>query len=767
MAEATAYQVIGTRPIRPDGADKVTGRALYGADVRMTGMLYGKVLRSPHAHAVIKSINTSKAEALPGVKAVVTSKDLPQAPDKIANLGEGAVNLKFLSNNVLAHEKVLYKGHAIAAVAATSVHIAEEAVGLIEVEYEEHKPVLRVLDSIKEEAPILHDGLTTTSLGQKTDKVSNIASHYQFKLGDPAKGFQEADLIIERDLDTATVHQGYIEPHNATALWNEDGHLTVWTSTQGAFVVQRQTSEILGIPVSQVSVIPMEIGGGFGGKIPVYLEPVAALLSRKSGRPVKIVMSRIEEFEATGPTPASHIKVKMGATKDGRIIAAEAALYFEAGAFPGSPVTAGGMCIFAPYSIPNMQVDGYDVLVNKPKTTAYRAPGATNAAYAAETVIDEIAEKLNIDPLQLRVINGAKEGDRRVDGPAHAHIGYLETVHAALEHEHYATPLVGPNRGRGVASGFWFNVGLQSSVVINVNADGTVNLVEGSTDIGGTRASIAMQAAEVLGIPYESVRPTVVGTDGVGYTDVTGGSRTTFATGYAAHDAAQDVIRQMKERVAARWHADKQKEFEGETMPEMAHIGPEDVEYSGGVFRCTKDSDKTMTFKEMAGMMPRTGGPITGRATVQPRGVGGAFATHIVDVEVDPDTGKVTILRYTAVQDVGKAIHPSYVEGQIQGGTVQGIGWALNEEFVYRADGAMANASFLDYRMPTTLDLPMIETVLVEVANPGHPFGVRGVGEVPIVPPPAAIANAIYRATGKRMTQLPMSPAYILSQTKG
>ena len=759
MAEATAaYKVIGTRPVRPDGADKVTGRAIYGADMRLTGMLHGKVLRSPHAHARIKSIDTSKAKALPGVWAVVTAHDMPKAEDRMANLGEMSVNVKHLSNNALAYDKVLYRGHAVAAVAATNVHVAEEALKLIEVDYEVLPAALDVLDAMKDDAPVLHEDLKSTELGQQTDKVSNVVNHFQFKLGEPDKGFEEADVVIEREFDTATVHQGYIEPHNATAMWNEEGHLSVWTSTQGAFVVQRQVAEVLGISVSQVSVTPCEIGGGFGGKISVYLEPVAAVLSRQTGRPVKIIMSRIEEFEGTGPTPASHIKVKMGATKDGRIVAAEADLMYEAGAFPGSPVAAGAMCIFSPYAIPNMTVDGYDVVVNKPKTAAYRAPGATNAAFASETIIDEIAEQLGMDPLEIRRLNGAKEGDRQVHGPAYPRIGYLETVHAALEHEHYQSPVDGPNRGRGVASGFWFNVGFQSSVVINVNSDGTVSLVEGSTDIGGTRASIAMQAAETLGIPYEDVRPSVAGTDGVGYTDVTGGSRTTFATGYAAYEAAQDVIRQMRERAVERWNRESE---EGDSV---AQLTADDVSYSDGVFRCAKDPGKNITFKEMAEMMPRTGGPITGRATSQPRGVGGAFATHVVDVEVDPDTGKVSILRYTATQDVGTAIHPSYVEGQIQGGAVQGIGWALNEEFVYNKDGNMVNASFLDYRMPTTLDLPMIDTVLVEVPNPGHPYGVRGVGEVPIVPPPAAIANAIYRATGKRMKNLPMSPTYVLSQ---
>jgi xanthine dehydrogenase molybdenum-binding subunit len=755
MAEATAdYKVIGTRPLRPDGADKVTGRAIYGGDVRMTGMLHGKILRSPHAHARIKRIDTSKAEALPGVKAVMTASDLPEPEDRMAAAGEVAVNLKYLAGNVMARNKALYKGHAVAAVAATNIHIAEEALGLIEVEYEILPPVMTVLDAMKDNAPILHDDLKMMEFGQQTDKIGNIANHFQFKLGEPEAGFKEADVIIEREFNTATVHQGYIEPHNATVLWGEDGHVNVWTSTQGQFVVQKQTSEVLGIPVSDVTVTPCEIGGGFGGKIPVYLEPVAAILSKKSGRPVKMIMSRIEEFDATGPTPGSNMRVKIGAKHDGKVVAAEAVLKFEAGAYPGSPVTAGAMCIFAPYAFPNMQVDGYDVVLNKPKTAAYRAPGATNAAFASETVMDELAEKLGMDPLELRQINGTKEGERQVTGVAFPRIGYMETVHAALEHEHYATPLTGPNRGRGVASGFWFNVGFQSSVVINVNSDGTVNLIEGSTDIGGTRASIAMQAAEALEIPYADVKPHVVNTDSIGYTDVTGGSRTTFATGYAAHDAALDVIAQMKGRCAGRWNSDE------------APVTADDVNYADGTFVNKKNAEQTMTFKEVAATLARTGGPLTGSATVQPRGVGGAFATHVVDVEVDPDTGKVKILRYTATQDVGTAIHPSYVEGQIQGGAAQGIGWALNEEFVYNDAGNMVNASFLDYRMPTSLDLPMIDTVLIEVPNPGHPYGVRGVGEVPIVPPPAALANAIYRATGKRMTDLPMSPSAVLNKIK-
>ncbi len=745
MSEKKEYKVIGTRPIRHDGVDKVTGRAIYGADFQITGLLHGRVLRSPHAHARIISIDTSRAEAHPGVKGVVTAQDLPEAADKIADLGEGAVSLKYLCDNILASDKALYKGHAIAAVAATNPHIAEEACSLIDVKYEVLPPVLEVREAMEPNAPILHETLRTSSLGETSDEPSNVASHLQFKKGELEKGFAEADVVIDREFVTGTVHQGYIEPHNATAHYNQDGHLTVWCSTQGAFTVREQLAEILQYPISKIKVVPLEIGGGFGGKINVYIKPVAALLAKKTGKPVKVLMNRADVFEGTGPTPASYITVKMGATNDGKITAAQTALYFEAGAYPGSPVGAGAMCIFAPYNIENVLIDGYDIVVNKPKTAPYRAPGATNAAFGSETVIDELAEQLNIDPLEIRLMNGAKEGDHRADGPVYPRIGFIETLEAAKEHPHYSSENGKKHHGRGIASGFWFNIGLESSVTISVNPDGTVNLVEGSTDIGGTRASIAMQAAEVLGIPAESVNPTVVDTSSIGYTAVTGGSRTTYATGYAAYEAAQDIVKQMIGRAAKIWDVEE-----------------ENVQFNDGEFSSINGKEEQISFRDLSARLGETGGPVVGRATMNPAGAGGAFATHIVDLTVDEDTGKVEILRYTATQDAGKAIHPSYVEGQIQGGVVQGIGWALNEEYIYNEEGTMTNASFLDYRMPTCLDLPMIDTVIVEVPNPGHPYGVRGVGEVPIVPPPAAIANAIYDAIGIRMTELPMSPDRLL-----
>ena len=747
IVDKPTYKVIGTRPIRHDGVDKVTGRAKYGADVKLAGMLQAAILRSPHAHARIKSIDTSGAEAIPGVRAVITGADFPEQGDRVVQLGEGAANMRHLSANVMARDKVLYKGHSVAAVAADNLHIAEQAIKEIKVEYELLPPVLDVRKAMEPTAEVLNDEIRTESIGAAPpaddSKPTNVAKHFLFEKGDIAAGFAAADVVVEREFDTTMVHQGYIEPHNATVLWNADGKVTVWMSTQGSFSARQQTAELLKIPVSNVKVVPMEIGGGFGGKISVYLPPVAALLSQKSGRPVKVVMSRSNVFEATGPTPGSAMRLKIGATKDGKLVAGEAWIAFEAGGYTGSPIGPACMCVFACYDLPNGRVEGFDVCVNKPRTNAYRAPGSTHVAFAIETLVDEVCRQLDADPAEFRIKNAAREGTRRGDGPVFARVGMVETVEAIQASDHYRSPKTGKFRGRGIASGFWFNCGMKSAASATVNPDGTVSLVEGSTDIGGSRAGIAMQLAETLGIAAEDVHPSVGDTDSVGYTDVTGGSRVTFATGIAAIEAAKDIQRQLVARAAILWDVDAAKiRYE-----EGAVVGPD---------------SKRLTFREIAAKVHTAGGAVIGRGTSSEANQGGAFATHCVDVEVDPELGKVQIVRYTAAQDAGTAIHPSYVEGQIQGGVVQGIGWALNEEYWYDSDGDMRNATYLDYRMPTCYDVPMIDTIVVEVPDPAHPYGVRGVGEVPICPPPAAIANAIYDAVGVRMHQLPMSPPRLL-----
>ena len=740
-ANSGQYKVIGTRPIRHDGIDKVVGRAKYGADYSAPGMVHGKILRSPYAHARIKSINAERALRMPGVRAVITHRDFAPLTGEVELQygGETAFDAYFYTLNLLAKDKVLYHGHAVAAVAAVSPHLAEEALELIEVEYEELPPVLDLIDAMKPDAPIL---LSEVRAQDDPNRATNVAGHFQFHRGDLEAGFKAADYVVEHVFDTTMVHQGYIEPHNALAIYQPDGHATVYCSTQGPFEIRMMCSKILGMDSGSIKVVPAEIGGGFGAKNYAYVEPLALLLSKKTGHPVKMVMTRAEVLRATGPTSGSKIKVKMGATKSGSITAAELWMAFEAGAFPGSQVGVACITGLAPYTIPNFQVDGYDVLVSKPKVQPYRAPGAGNAALGVESVIDELAGRCGIDPIEFRLKNAVREGSPTVPGPAFKRIGYVEVCEAIRNSPHYKSSLKGPNRGRGMATGFWINTGMESTATVNIHSDGTASLVTGSVDIGGTRAATAMCAAEVLGLRAEDVRPSVADTDSNGFTDITGGSRVAFATGLAAYQAAHDAVRQLKERAARLWE-----------------ISANDVEWIDGKAVSMKNGVAPMTLKELAKKLSRTGGPVTGRANVHPTGVGPTFAACLVDVEVDPETGKVDILRCTMALDAGKAIHPSYVEGQMQGGASQGIGWALNEEYVFDDRGVMRNASFLDYRMPTCLDLPLIDAIIVEVPNPGHPFGVRGVAEVPIVPPPAAVANAVSHAIGARVTQLPISPS--------
>jgi len=738
---------VGTRTVRPDGVDKVTGRARFGADFNLPGQLVGRVLRSPHAHARVVSIDTSKAEQLPGVKAVVTRADFADQPSEFIPAGEMMINYKDMVRNIMAREKVLYEGHPVAAVAATSTAVAKRAIKLIEVKYEVLPHVIDVVAAMKPDAPLLHDDLYTVGVEPKPDKPSNVAKRIEISQGDIEAGFAKADLIVEREFNTAAVHQGYIEPHAALASVSEDGSAEVWCTTQGHYIVRAHCARLLGLDIGKVRVTASEIGGGFGGKTVVYLEPLAVALSKKAKRPVKMVMSREEVFKCSGPTSGANVRVKLGATKSGQFVAAFAELKYQAGAFQGSPVQPGVMCAFAPYDIENVKVIGYDVVSNRPKVAAYRAPGAPISEFAVESVVDEIAKKLEIDPVELRLQNAAREGTKAAYGPKFGPIGLVDTLHAVEKTNHYTTPLE-PWQGRGVASGFWFNIGGETCASLTVNEDGTVSLMAGTPDIGGLRASLAMVAADELGVPYEKVRPIIGDTGSLGFNFLTGGSRSTFSGSMAVVEAARQIKADLCRRAAKLWEMPvEQVTFEN------GHVKP--VEGASG-------KGKPMSVADMAKLAGKTGGPIGGYGRINAQGAAPSFGTHLVDLEVDPETGRVTILRYTVAQDAGKAVHPSYVEGQFQGGAAQGIGWALNEEYVYGADGRLQNAGFLDYRMPVASDLPMIDAIIVEVPNPRHPYGVRGIGETPIVPPMAAIANAIEQATGVRFTELPMSPPKIL-----
>ena len=742
-----ATRWVGTRPVRPDGVDKVTGRARFGADLHLPNMLVGKVLRSPHAHARIVSMDTSAALALPGVKAVITCDDFDDVPSELSPAGEMLVNYRDIVRNVMARDKALFEGHPVAAVAAVSEKVAREALDLIEVDYEVLPHVLDVVEAMAPDAPLLHDDMFTAGVEPAPSAPSNVAKVVEFGCGDVETGFAEADIVIEREFRTQPVHQGYIEPHSCIASYSEDGQAELWCTTQGHFVVRSHCAKLLGMDVSRLRVTASEIGGGFGGKTVVYLEPVALMLSRKSGQPVKMTMSRDEVFRASGPAPGTWMWVKIGITREGRITAGEAVLKYQAGAFQGSPVQPGCMCAFAPYDLEHVKVVGYDVVVNRPKAAAYRAPGAPQSEFAVESVIDELAKRIGMDPVELRLRNAAKEGTQAVYGPTFGPIGLVATLEAARTHEHYRAPLA-PGQGRGVASGFWFNIGGETCANLNLGEDGTIALVAGTPDIGGSRAALCLQAAETLGVDAEHIRPLIGDTSTLGYTFLTGGSRTAFASGMAVIEASKDMIGQLCERAARIWDipVDAVEWIDGEARPAGANAG--DFE--------------PLSLADLAKVAGKTGGPITGRAQINAQGAGPSFGTHIVDVGVDRETGRVTIERYTVIQDAGKAVHPSYVEGQMQGGAVQGIGWALNEEYVYDGQGRLQNPGFLDYRIPVCSDVPMIDTVIVEVANPTHPYGVRGVGETPIVPPMAAIANAVEGALGIRFTDLPMSPPKVL-----
>ena len=747
MAEAVDYQVLGTRPVRPDGVDKVTGRAQFGADLNLPNMLHGKVLRSPHAHARIRRIDLSKALAMDGVCAAVSGADFPEVASGVS-IGEAGGDLMDVAHNVMARDKALYHGHAVAAVAATSLEIAERALEAVEVDYEVLPPVLDVLQAMAADAPLLDENCFTKNLPEKPDKPSNVASVMALSRGDVEAGFQQADLVVEGEYRIPMAHQGYIEPHACTATVNEEGKATVWCCTQGQFDFRTAIAKILDCKVGDMKVIPSEIGGGFGGKTVVYLEPVAVLLSKRAGRPVKMVMSREEVFRATGPTSGSVCRVKVGAKKDGRITAAKAWLAYESGAFPGAPVGPGAMSIFAPYDLENFLVEGHEVRVNKPKVAAYRAPGAPQSMHAMEVALDDLARQLNMDPLDLRMVNAADEGTQAPYGPKFPAIGFKACIKAAKKHPNYNAP-VPEGAGRGVAAGFWFNVGMQSSAEVRLNEDGTVIVMEGNPDIGGSRASMSLMAAETLGVPYEQVKTYVGDTESTGFCNLTGGSRTTFATGMAVVRACEDVIAQCKSRAAATWGMDEEQvEWrDGQAVPAPgvnADVSP-------------------LSLADLAAGAPRTGGPILGRASLNAQGAGASFSINFADLRVDEETGAVEVLSFTAVQDAGKAIHPAYVEGQMQGGAAQGLGWALNEEYIYDADGVMENPGFLDYRVPVASDLPMIDTEIVEVPNPSHPYGVRGVGETPIVAPLAAAANAVRDAIGIRINDLPLSPPRILA----
>ena len=744
---------VGKRVPRVEGAAKVTGTLQYACDIYWPRMLYAKVLRSPYAHARIIKIDTSKAKAYPGVQDVLTAYDIPSLPKNPTSRGLA----------VMAHDEVLFHGQPVAAVLASDLSVAEEALDLIAVEYEELPAVVDPLDAMRPDAPPARAPLTnidrseerehaTIESGSEKEQHSdspNVTQHLVFSRGDVEKGFAEADVIVEHTYRSSWVHQGYIEPHNAIVDYDVTGQFTVLGSNRGQFPLRQSLSNILGVPETKIRVVPVEPGGAFGSKIAPLAEGIAAVLARHVRRPVKVAMSRSEDLKASIPSPQAVINIKTGAKKDGTLTALQADVIFDAGSFPGGPVMSGCTVVGGYYKFPNLEIHGYEVLTNKASVGALRAPGAPQASFAIESQMDEMAEALGLDPIDLRLKNAMQEGDLLPNNRAYPRIGLKEVLQRVAQ-----TPIwerrnsLPKDHGIGLAVGGWLGGMQPAAAVLTLNSDGTLSVVVGSIDVSGVNTSFAQIAADAFGVPIDRVSVRTADSSAAPYSGQSGGSKVMRTVGYAIQLAAKDALDQMFNIAAERLECSR-----------------EDLEAANGAIRVKGSPDRALSLEIIATMTVSMGGtyaPIVGRGNTTSPPQAPSFTCQVVEVKVDPDTGEVSILDSYCVQDVGFALNPLSVEGQIQGGVAQSLSMGFSEEMQYSEKGILMNPTLLDYRMPTALDLPMITAILVEVPSEDPLFGVRGVGEPPIAAGAAAIANAVKNATGQRMYKLPITAERIL-----
>jgi CO/xanthine dehydrogenase Mo-binding subunit len=748
---------VGLSIPRPDGPDKVTGRVQYVADIPARGLLHAKLLRSPHAHAKIVRIDATKARALPGVRAVLTARDIPELKRKAPTRAHA----------VLAIDRVVFAGQPVAAVAADEPAIAEEALDLIEVEYEVLPAAVDPLASMLPGAPPVADAGTEADTSEALAhsavamakgeaapaKAVNITQTAKVQRGDVAKGFAESDVVIERTYRVPMVHQGYLEPHAVLAEWDRSGNLTLWASTQGSFNTRSEVADVLGIEENRIKVIPVECGGGFGGKIRALCEPITALLARATHRPVRYVMTRREELEAGMPAPQVIIRLKTGVKRDGTLMALEAETVLESGAFSGTVLAVSAVFLGSLYRWPAFDIKGSEVLTHKPSVAAYRAPVAPQTIFAIDSHMEHIARTLGLDSVEFRKRHLLKPGEVMVNNQPWASNGAHEVLARMAEHPMWKTRKEwkagakgGRLRGVGLSLGGWLG-GLQpTSATVKLNPDGTLSVLTGQVDIAGTNIALAQIAASAYGVDIEKVKITTGDTDTAPVTGLSAGSKTIYTVGVAVMQAAQTARKQTLDIAA--------KELEA---------AAEDLDIVDG--RVTvRGTDRAITLAQIGkkgNLYMSKVEPVLGVSHPAFSLQAPAFASQLARIEVDADTGELTLRDFVVVQDVGRAINPLAVEGQMQGGAVQSLGIALTEGLMYDERGRLTNPSLLDYRKLTAADLPNIETIIVEVPSPAGPFGARGVGEPPIVPAPAAIANAVEDATGVRLTELPLTPERI------
>lgn len=743
---------VGTRVQRVEGVAKVTGELQYASDLRLPRMLYAKVLRSPFAHARIKRIDVTKARAHPGVVAVITAADVPNLAKDTTSRGRA----------VLAVNEVLFYGQPVAAIAAAELSTADEALDLIVVEYEELPAVIEPLEAMRNGSPSVRMPLTEIDRSEEQEHATidatgeekkeanpNITQHLVFSRGDVEKGFAEADVVMEHTWRASMVHQGYIETHNALVDYDSTGQFTVWSSNRGQFPLRAELSHILGVLETKIRIMPMEPGGAFGSKITPLTEGIAAILARMVQRPVKLTMTRSEDLKAAIPAPQAVVELKTGAKKDGTVTAIQAKVIFDAGAFPGGPLLAGCSLMGGYYRWPNLHIDGYEVLTNKVSVGALRAPGTPQVTFAMESQMDMMAQKLGLDPLEFRLQNAVAQGDLLPNNRPYPRIGLKECLQQVQGSDLWKRrKSLPPHHGVGIAVGGWLGGMQPAGATITLNLDGTVSVQIGAIDVTGVVTSFTQIAADALGLPLGSVIVRTADSSAAPYAGQSGGSKTLRSVGQAVRLAAQDMLDQMY-RIAA----------------DKLEASPGDLEAVDGKVRVKGSPEKNLGFELLATLTTSMGGgysPIEGRGSAGSPPQAPGFTCQAAEVAVDPETGAVTIIDAVCAQDVGFAVNPMLVEGQIQGGVVQSLAIGFSEEMQFDDKGVLRNPSLLDYRMLTALDVPRVTTYLVEVPSSDPLYGVRGVGEPPIVAGAAAVANAIANAVGARVTQIPATAERIL-----
>jgi CO/xanthine dehydrogenase Mo-binding subunit len=746
MTMALTTRVVGKSLPRVDAPGKVSGTAVYAADFALPGMLYGKVLRSTVPHARLARVDTTRARGLPGVRAVITAADVPDV-----RYG-GAVK----DETVFARDKVRYIGQPVAAVAASTAEAAEAALAAIDVVYEPLPAALDIETALAPGAPLIHDAWDSYAAMPILQREGNVCNRARIIVGDVERGFEESDRVFEHRFRTAVVHQGYTEPRAAVASWDSSGQVTVWSNTQLPFEVQNTLAEILELPPSKIRVVVAGVGGGFGGKLRVGVEHFAAFLARTCGRPVKLMTTSEEELTAAYPRQGSIVELKTGVTRDGRIIAKAGRIWFDTGAFAGSGpgvASVATLVLAGPYKIPNLHLEGFAVYTNKTNCGSYRAPSGPQSNFAVESQMDIMADALGLDPLEFRLRNIVREGDEGPTGQVLSGVGLEECLVKAAAAIGWTDRRPEPGRGKGLACGWWTTTGGSSGVYVKINPDGTVALNTGAAEIGTAALTGAAQVlAEELGVDLTDISIVSADTFSTPFDLGAQGSRTAFAVGNACRVAAADLKRQIFALAAAQLGVE----------PDTLALTDKHVVVDG----------RRVSLADLARLSQQTGGGLIAHGTfiapptpydtkrveghVYPAFHSPSFHAHAVDLSVDRETGEVTIHKYVVAQDVGFALNPAYIEGQIEGGVAQGLGQALSEEIVYE-DGRVLNPNLTDYKMPTTLDMPRVESILVEHPSLVGPYGAKGVGEPPNMEPPAAVANAVAAATGLRVTSLPIT----------